>query len=105
MLKVDRLTSIHSRGQYARICVEVDLDRPLKSFIEIRGHKLFLEYEGLHLICFHCGKYGHKANQSEDNLSLSEDKSNHPSTDQEQTSSGGVLELHSKGCSKKLRTE
>lgn len=41
----------------------MDLDKPLKSFIEIRGNKLLLEYEGLHLICFKCGKYGHKANQ------------------------------------------
>lgn len=57
MMKVDRLTSIHSRGQYARICVEIDLEKPLKTFIIIRGYKLFLEYEGLHLICFHCGRY------------------------------------------------
>lgn len=28
-LKTDRLTSIHSRGKFARICVEVDLDKPL----------------------------------------------------------------------------
>lgn len=63
MLKVDKLTSIHSKGKYARICVELDLEKPLKSFIEIRGNKLFLEYEGLHLICFQCGKYRHKANQ------------------------------------------
>lgn len=60
MLKVDRLTSIYSRGQYDRICVEIDLDKPLKSYIIIRGFKLLNEYEGLHLICFHCGKYGHK---------------------------------------------
>lgn len=73
MLKVDRLTSIHSRGQYARICVEVNLDKPLKSFIEIRGHKLFLEYEGLHLICFHSGKYRHKANQCVNNRSSQKD--------------------------------
>lgn len=63
MLKVDRLTSIHSRGQYARICVEIDLEKPLKSFIVIRGHKILIEYEGLHLICFHCGRYGHKSTQ------------------------------------------
>lgn len=73
MLKIDRLTSIHSRGQYARICVEMDLDKPLKSFILIRGHRLFLEYEGLHLICFQCGKYGHKATQC-GNLAGKEDK-------------------------------
>lgn len=29
----------------------------------IRGHKLFLEYEGFHLICFNCGCYGHRASQ------------------------------------------
>lgn len=63
MLKIDRLTSIHSRGKYARICLEIDLDKPLKSFLVIRGNKLFLEYEGLHLICFHCIRYGHKASQ------------------------------------------
>lgn len=51
-LKVDRLTSIHSRGKYALICVEVDLAKPLASHIVIRGHKLLIEYEGLHLICF-----------------------------------------------------
>lgn len=63
MLKVDWLTSVHSRGQYARICVDIDLEKPLKSFILTRGHKLCLEYEGLHLICFHCGRYGHKFGQ------------------------------------------
>jgi hypothetical protein len=63
MLKIDRLTSIHSRGKFARICVELDLDKPLFSHILIRGHKLFIEYEGLHQICFSCGCYGHKAEQ------------------------------------------
>lgn len=29
----------------------------------IRGHKILLEYEGLHLICFQCGRYGHKSSQ------------------------------------------
>ncbi|KAJ1393800.1 Zinc finger, CCHC-type [Sesbania bispinosa] len=28
--------------------------------IKVMGHVLHLEYEGLHLICFRCGKYGHK---------------------------------------------
>lgn len=36
-LKVDKLT-----------CVEVDLAKPLESHIVIRGHKLLIEYEGLH---------------------------------------------------------
>lgn len=34
-LKVDRLTYIHSRGKFARICVELDLEKPLEY---IRGY-------------------------------------------------------------------
>lgn len=62
MLKIDRVTSIQARGQFARICVELDLDKPLESKVIARGHMLNLEYEGLHSICFTCGKYAHKAN-------------------------------------------
>lgn len=60
MLKVDRLTSIHSRGQFARICVEVDLAKPLIPQVMVRGEILNLEYEGLHSVCFNCGVYGHR---------------------------------------------
>nr|KYP69874.1 Retrovirus-related Pol polyprotein LINE-1 [Cajanus cajan] len=63
MLKIDKLTSIHSRGKFARICVEVNLNRRLVSMINVMGHIIRLEYEGLHSICFNCGKYGHKQDQ------------------------------------------
>nr|KYP55829.1 hypothetical protein KK1_002054 [Cajanus cajan] len=63
MLKVDKLTSIHSRGKFARICVEVNLNRRLVSMINVMGHIIKLEYEGLHLVCFNCGKYRHKQDQ------------------------------------------
>ncbi|XP_020225227.1 uncharacterized protein LOC109807113 [Cajanus cajan] len=60
MLKIDKLTSIHSRGKFARICVEVNLRKKLVSKINVMGHIIKLEYEGLHSICFRCGKYGHR---------------------------------------------
>nr|KYP68757.1 hypothetical protein KK1_022398 [Cajanus cajan]KYP68759.1 hypothetical protein KK1_022400 [Cajanus cajan] len=60
MLKIDKLTSIQSRGRFARICVEIDLKKKLVPQIDVLGHILKLEYEGLHSICFKCGKYGHK---------------------------------------------
>lgn len=62
-LKVDRLTSIHSREKFARICVEIDLEKPLATHITVRGCPLYLEYEGLHAFCFRCGKVGHKKDQ------------------------------------------
>jgi len=59
-LKVDRATSIGMRGNYARICVEVDLTKPLLAKFKFRRRVRCIMYEGLHLICFHCGQYGHK---------------------------------------------
>src|ERR1044072_9006190 len=60
LLRIDRLTSIHSRGKFARICVEIDLNKKLVPSIRVMGLVLNLEYEGLHQVCFHCGVYGHK---------------------------------------------
>lgn len=39
-LKIDRATSIGTRGNYARICVEVDLTRPLLSKSKFRAGRL-----------------------------------------------------------------
>ncbi|XP_072074324.1 uncharacterized protein [Arachis hypogaea] len=60
MLKVDKATSIHSRGRFARICVEIDLSKKLVPRISVLGNILNIKYEGLHLICFNCGIYGHR---------------------------------------------
>lgn len=42
------LTSIHFHRKFARICVELDLDKPLVPYIYVRGYKLNLKYEVLH---------------------------------------------------------
>ncbi|XP_057746113.1 uncharacterized protein LOC130965362 [Arachis stenosperma] len=60
MLKIDQNTSIHSRGKFARLCVEIDLRRKLVPAIKVLGHDFKVEYEGLHLIFFGCGRYGHR---------------------------------------------
>ncbi|KAK4409311.1 hypothetical protein Sango_0004100 [Sesamum angolense] len=59
-VKVDETTMAASRGRYARVCVEVDLTKPLVSMITLLGFAQAVEYEGLHQICFDCGKYGQK---------------------------------------------
>ena len=58
-IKVDEATSTVSRGHYARICVEVDLMKPLISKFRQRRRIRRLECEGIHLVCFGCGLYGH----------------------------------------------
>ncbi|CAN1192310.1 hypothetical protein LINPERHAP2_LOCUS41481 [Linum perenne] len=59
-VRIDHTTLEGSRGNFARICVEVDLSKPLLSKYRLRRRVRRIEYEGLHVICFNCGCYGHK---------------------------------------------
>ncbi|XP_057760262.1 uncharacterized protein LOC130980619 [Arachis stenosperma] len=60
MLKIDQNTPIHFRGKFARLCVEIDLRHKLVLVIKVLGRDFKVKYEGLHLICFGCGRYGHR---------------------------------------------
>lgn len=57
--KMDRTTASVLQGRFARVCVEVDLNEPLIPCTGLMGHVRRVEYKGLHIICFHCGRYGH----------------------------------------------
>lgn len=59
-IKVDNTTAAASWRQYARVFVEIDLDAPLVPVVMILCSLQRIEYEDLHLICFGCGRYGHK---------------------------------------------
>ncbi|CAL2231442.1 unnamed protein product [Prunus armeniaca] len=60
LLKIDSLTTSQNRGKFARLCVELDLTKPLEAFVQINQHWYNIEYEGLLEICYMCGKYGQK---------------------------------------------
>ncbi|KAI9107574.1 hypothetical protein K1719_021611 [Acacia pycnantha] len=60
MIKLDRSTSVYDKGGFARICVEIDLKKPLLPSYKIFNEERPIVYEGLHQVCFRCGKYGHK---------------------------------------------
>ncbi|OMO81305.1 reverse transcriptase [Corchorus capsularis] len=59
-IKVDRNTHFASRGKFARVCVEVDLTKPLVPKVYVDDRWTRVEYEGLPLICFQCGYVGHR---------------------------------------------
>ncbi|KAL7238170.1 hypothetical protein ACSBR2_004301 [Camellia fascicularis] len=59
-LKVDINTAMAARGKYARVCVKMDLRKPLISHITIRRYDYVVEYEHLHLLCFSCSRVGHR---------------------------------------------
>lgn len=58
-VRVDQNTLYLERGKYARLCVEVDLTKPLLAMFELQGRFYSIEYEGLHLLCLSCGRFGH----------------------------------------------
>ncbi|KAG4940585.1 hypothetical protein JHK87_044456 [Glycine soja] len=70
---VDKLASIHSSGKFVRICVEIELEKPLVSHTYVRSYKLNMEYEGLHSISFRCGRVGHKRDQCSKLMSIPKD--------------------------------
>ncbi|CAN1775021.1 hypothetical protein LINPERHAP1_LOCUS13195, partial [Linum perenne] len=47
------------RGNYAIICIEIDITKPLKSKYRLWRRVQRVEYQGLHVVCFKCGRYGH----------------------------------------------
>ncbi|CAI0451137.1 unnamed protein product [Linum tenue] len=56
-IRVDQATSTGARSDYARVCVQVDLTKPLLSKFSLHGKKYFIQYEGLDNICLKCGTY------------------------------------------------
>ncbi|CAN1301183.1 hypothetical protein LINPERPRIM_LOCUS24838 [Linum perenne] len=59
-VRIDHTTLEGSRGNFAKICVEVDLSKHLLSKYSLRRRVRRIEYEGIHRIYFSCGCYGHK---------------------------------------------
>ncbi|KAH7836860.1 hypothetical protein Vadar_006602 [Vaccinium darrowii] len=62
-IKADSTTVETKRGRYARVCVEVNLNKPLKSRVLIEGKIYRVEYEHIPLMCFGCGRVGHRRDQ------------------------------------------
>jgi hypothetical protein len=63
VLHVDYNTAAGTRGRFAHICIQLDLDKPQVRTVRIGKTKLAVVYEGIGLLCFHCGKIGHRIDQ------------------------------------------
>ncbi|XP_031091106.1 uncharacterized protein LOC115996077 [Ipomoea triloba] len=83
-VKTDTTTSLVSIGKFARVCVELDLSRPLLSKFTLEGEIVPIEYEGIQMVCFKCGMYGHKKDQCGSQNLNEEGKGAEAQTDQEQ---------------------
>lgn len=59
-LRIDSYTASKSKGSYARLCIQVELDKPLIKSIQIGRLVQQVLYEGISTLCFCCGRMGHK---------------------------------------------
>ena len=60
VLRIDSHTAMEARGRYARLCIQVDVNKPLINTILIGRFEQPVVYEGLHKLCFSCGRIGHR---------------------------------------------
>ncbi|KAI9111227.1 hypothetical protein K1719_017838 [Acacia pycnantha] len=58
-IRLDVHTAQRARGKFARLCVELDLTKPLIPEFNVEGQVLSVVYESLGLLCNRCGWVGH----------------------------------------------
>ena len=59
VLHIDANIDNGARGRFARLCVQVNLDKPLVKSIYLGRLKQSIQYEGIGTLCFECGRIGH----------------------------------------------
>ena len=60
VLRVDTHTASETRGRFARLCVQVDVNKPLATAILIGKFEQPICYKGIHKLCLVYGRMGHK---------------------------------------------
>nr|POE55814.1 uncharacterized protein CFP56_43333 [Quercus suber] len=60
VLRIDTFTATETRGKFARLCIQVDVDKPFITTVMIGKFQQSVTYEGIHNLCFECGRMGHK---------------------------------------------
>nr|POF08459.1 hypothetical protein CFP56_46000 [Quercus suber] len=60
VLRIDSYPVSGSRRSYARLCIQVDLDKPLINIVKIGRLRQKVMYEGISSLCFCCRCIGHK---------------------------------------------
>jgi len=59
VLRMDTHIALEAKGRYARLCIQVDVDKPLVNTILIGRFEQLVIYKGIHKLCFSCGRIGH----------------------------------------------
>ena len=60
VLRLDSNTAMGARVRFARLCVQVNLDKPLIKRVHTGKNVLSIQYEGINSLCFSCGRVRHR---------------------------------------------
>ncbi|KAK9993883.1 hypothetical protein SO802_023586 [Lithocarpus litseifolius] len=63
VLRIDSHTATEARGKYARICIQIDVNKPLVNTICIRRFEQAVTYKGIHSLYFSCGRLGQRVDR------------------------------------------
>ncbi|KAL0000751.1 hypothetical protein SO802_014532 [Lithocarpus litseifolius] len=59
VLRIDTHTATETKERYARLCIQVDINKPLITSVVLGGREQPICYEGIHRLYFACGRIGH----------------------------------------------
>ncbi|KAK7836758.1 hypothetical protein CFP56_022161 [Quercus suber] len=60
VLRIDSYTATGTRTSYARLCIQINLMKPLVTAVRVGKLRQKVLYEGISALCFCCGRMGHK---------------------------------------------
>ncbi|MBA0623696.1 hypothetical protein Godav_009145 [Gossypium davidsonii] len=60
LLWIDNFTMSSERGKITILCMQVNMNKPLRKSFMMEGRKQYITYEGIDALCFRCGSVGHK---------------------------------------------
>ena len=60
VLRIDTHTAMEAKGRYARLCIQLDINKPLINTVLIGRYEQPVVYEGLYKLCFSHGRIGHR---------------------------------------------
>ena len=88
VLRVDTHTATEDRGRFARMCVQIDVEKPLITALLIGKFEQQVCYEGIQKLCFSCGRIGHSKETCPYTVLPS------PATREERPVAAGVADVH-----------